>query len=186
MAQKKEQEYKNNTDKKFEMAYQKLKEPEGGYTDGRNQVSDEPTNMGIKQSTMDKYAATHPESGMPADVKDLTGGQSREIYKSQYWDNTKIPQIENDRIRNAVFDMNVMSGVSRATKTAQIAINNTGGNVVVDGILGKNTLAALNSIPADKIDNYMDALKDVRMNFLRQTQNWPTARGGWTTRTEKY
>ncbi len=186
MLKQKEQEYKNKDDTKFEMAYKNLEEAEGEYTDGKDQVNDEPTNMGIKQSTMDKYAAAHPESNMPDDVKDLTKDQAREIYKSQYWDNTKIPQIQNDRIRNAVFDMNVMSGVSCATRTAQIAINNTGGNVAVDGILGKNTLGALNSIPSEKIDDYMDALKDTRMNFLRQTQNWPTAKGGWTTRTKRY
>ena len=46
-------------DEKFEEAYNKLKEPEGGYIDGKNQVRDEPTNMGIKQSTLDDYARKH-------------------------------------------------------------------------------------------------------------------------------
>jgi len=35
------------SDMKFEQAYNKLQEPEGGYTDGKDQVDDEPTNMGI-------------------------------------------------------------------------------------------------------------------------------------------
>ncbi len=173
-------------DKKFEMAYQNLKEPEGGYTDGKNQIADEPTNMGIKQSTVDKYAATHPESNMPDDVKDLTDAQAREIYRSQYWDNTKIPQIQNDRIRNAVFDMNVMSGIYHATKTVQIALNNTGRNVTVDGILGKNTLGALNSISSDKIESFMQELKSVRLAKMQKMKNWPTSKRGWTTRTNRY
>lgn len=173
-------------DSKFDKAYKILSEREGGYTDGRNQIDDEPTNMGIRQSTIDAYARNHPESNMPDNVKDLTAPQAREIYKSQYWDNTNIPKIENDRIRNAVFDMNVMSGISNAVRTVQTAINNTGGNVAVDGALGKNTLAALNSIPVDKIADFMDMLKTVRLDFLQQTPNWPTAKNGWIRRTGDY
>lgn len=173
-------------DSKFDKAYKILAEREGGYTDGRNQIDDEPTNMGIRQSTIDAYVRNHPESNMPDNVKDLTAAQAREIYKSQYWDNTNIPKIENDRIRNAAFDMNVMSGISNAVRTVQTAINNTGGNVAVDGALGKNTLAALNSIPVDKIADFMDMLKTVRLDFLQQTPNWPTAKNGWIRRTGDY
>lgn len=173
-------------DSKFDKAYKILSEREGGYTDGRNQIDDEPTNMGIRQSTIDAYARNHPESNMPDNVKDLTAAQAREIYKSQYWDNTNIPKIENDRIRNAVFDMNVMSGISNAVRTVQTAINNTGGNIAVDGALGKDTLAALNSIPVDKIADFMDMLKTVRLDFLQQTPNWPTAKNGWICRTGDY
>lgn len=177
----------NMNDEKFEQAYNKLKEPEGGYTNGKNQVRDEPTNMGIKQSTMDKYAAKHPESNMPRDVKDLTPSQAREIYKNEYWDNTKIPQIKNDRIRNAVFDMNVMSGLKQATITIQRAFNSyTGGNIAVDGKLGKETIGALNNIPENKINDFMNIMIDTRLQSLQKMTNWPTAKNGWKNRTEKY
>ena len=89
---------------KFEQAYNKLKEPEGEYTDGKNQVKDEPTNMGIKQSTLDRYANQHPDKNFPADVKYLTTAQAKEIYKNEYWYNTRIPEIKNDRIRDAIFE----------------------------------------------------------------------------------
>ena len=105
---------------KFEQAYNKLKEPEGEYTDGKNQVKDEPTNMGIKQSTLDRYSARHPDKNFPADVKYLTTAQAKEIYKNEYWYNTRIPEIKNDRIRDAIFDMNVMGG---AGKVVQRALN---------------------------------------------------------------
>lgn len=173
-------------DEKFEKAYNKLKEPEGGYTDGKNQVKDEPTNMGIKQSTMDNYAAQHPESNMPSDVKDLTRAQAREIYKNEYWDNTKIPQIENDRIRNAVFDMNVMGAVG-AGKSVQNALNAYfDAELKVDGLIGKNTLKALNAIPENQIDDFMRVLKEERIKNLRGMRNWPTSKNGWTRRTMGY
>ena len=170
--------------KNFKQAYEQLKEREGGYTTGKNQKKDEPTNMGIKQSTLDRYHAKHPEKDLPCDVKDLNEYQVQEIYKSEYWDNTKIPQIENDRIRNAVFDMNVMGG---AGKVVQRALNSfLDANVRVDGIIGKETIKAINTIPNTKIQEFMSIIKFARINYLQNTKNWETAKNGWIKRTNSY
>ena len=170
--------------KKFDQAYNNLKEREGGYTTGKNQKKDEPTNMGIKQSTLDKYSAKYPDKNFPQDVKDLTEYQAKEIYKGEYWDNTRIPQIENDRIRNAVFDMNVMGG---AGKVVQRAINDfSDKNLKVDGVIGKETIKAINAIPDTKIEEFMSIIKYERINYLQKTRNWETAKNGWTKRTNTY
>lgn len=171
-------------DQKFEQAYNKLKEPEGGYTDGKNQVRDEPTNMGIKQSTLDNYATKHPTKDLPADVKYLQPSQAKEIYKDMYWNNTEIPQIENDRVRNAVFDMNVMGGAARVVQRALNDFSDAG--LAVDGKIGPKTVEALNSIPANKVSDFMENLKAERLEYLQQTKNWSTAKGGWTKRTNNY
>ena len=171
-------------DTNFEQAYNKLKEPEGGYTDGTDQVNDEPTNMGIKQSTLDRYANKHPEKKFPTDVKYLTAAQAKEIYKNEYWNNTKIPRIKNDRIRDAVFDMNVMGDAGRVVQRALNEYSNI--NLIVDGIIGSKTISALNSIPSNKIDDFMQILIEQRMNNLRGMANWPTSKNGWTKRTKAY
>ena len=151
------------TDMKFEQAYNKLQEPEGDYTDGKDQVDDEPTNMGIKQSTLDRYANKHPDKNFPADVKYLTAAQAKEIYKNEYWDNTRIPEIKNDRIRDAVFDMNVIGG---AGKTVQRALNSfLGANLVVDGAIGGETIKSINAIPDSKVNEFMVALKSERIDY---------------------
>ncbi len=174
-------------EEKFNQAYEKLKEPEGGYTDGKNQVKDEPTNMGIKQSTLDKYAKNHPDKNLPVDVKDLRTNQAREIYKETYWDNSKISQIENDRIRNALFDMRVMSGPTLPTKTLQQTLNaQIGANLPKTGYLGDRTIKAINAIPESKIGEFMNALIENRMHSLQKMPNWPTAKNGWTARTCAY
>ena len=179
---------KNDTDDKtFDMAYEKLAEREGGYTDGSNQIDDEPTNMGITQSTMNSYATKHPESNMPSDVRNLTPEQARAIYKSEYWDNTNIPQINNSRIRNAIFDMSVMSGLTIPTKTIQQTLNEQmNANLPETGYLGKQTITALNAIPDNKINDFMKSLIDNRIQSLQTMVNWPTAKGGWTRRTQSY
>ena len=168
----------------FEQAYNKLQEPEGGYTDGKNQRKDEPTNMGIKQSTLDRYANKHPDKNFPADVKYLTAAQAKEIYKNEYWDNTRIPEIKNDRIRDAVFDMNVMGG---AGKTVQRALNSfLDANLVVDGAIGSATIKSINAIPDSKVNEFMVALKNERIDYLKGTKNWVTAKNGWLKRVNKY
>lgn len=171
-------------DMNFEQAYNKLKEPEGGYTDGTDQVNDEPTNMGIKQSTLDRYANKHPEKKFPTDVKYLTAAQAKEIYKNEYWDNTRIPEIKNDRIRDAVFDMNVMGG---AGKTVQRALNSfLDANLVVDGAIGSETIKSINAIPDRAVNEFMVALKSERIDYLKGTKNWVTAKNGWLKRVNKY
>lgn len=175
---------KTKDTEKFDQAYNKLKEQEGGYTTGKNQKKDEQTNMGIKQSTLDKYSAKYPDKNFPHDVKDLKEYQAKEIYKSKYWDNTRIPQIENDRIRNAIFDMNVMGG---AGKVVQRAINSfSDANLKVDGVIGKETIKAINAIPDTKIEEFMSTIKSERINYLQSTQNWETAKNGWIKRTNTY
>lgn len=174
----------SNEYKKFEQAYNQLKEREGGYTTGKNQKKDEPTNMGIKQSILDEYSAKYPYKDFPQDVKDLKEYQAREIYKSEYWDNTKIPQIKNDRIRNAVFDMNVLGG---AGKVVQRALNTfSKANLMVDGVIGTKTIESINSISDTQVNDFISVLKLERINYLKTTTNWETAKNGWIRRINKY
>ena len=171
-------------DEKFELAYRNLLQAEGGYTTGKNQIRDMPTNMGTTSATLARYRAVHPGAGLPANVRDITPAHARMIYKSEYWSNTQIPNIHNPRIRNAVFDMNVMGGAGRVVQRALNAFLNA--RLVVDGRIGPATVAALNSVPLSQTDAFMDALKTWRIKYLQQTPNWPTAKNGWVRRTNKY
>jgi len=86
--------------------------------------------------------------------------------------------------RNAVFDMNVMGG---AGKVVQRAANSfTGANLKVDGVIGPETIKAVNEISDTKIEEFMSTIKSERINYLQNTRNWETAKNGWTTRTNAY
>ena len=177
-----EKELKN--DKNFETAVAKTFGPEGGYTDGKDQVDDQPTKMGIQQGTLDRYNKEFPDKNFPENVNDLQRTQAKEIYKDYYWDRTNIPKIENDRIRNTVFDMNVMGG---AGKTVQNALNSYADiGLKVDGSIGNKTINAINSISENKVSGFMETLKEERKEYLRGTPNWPTAQNGWIKRTDAY
>lgn len=173
------------SDKNFDSAILNILKNEGGYTDGSNQVKDMPTNMGIQQATLNFYNKIYPEKNYPQNVKLLNLQQAREIYKRLYWDNTKIPDIKNARIRDAVFDMNVMGG---AGIVVQLSFNEFVGThiLTVDGIIGTKTVAALNEIQDSYVDDFMVILKKIRLEYLKKTPNWKTAKNGWIARTNEY
>lgn len=173
------------SDKNFELVILKTLKNEGGYTDGTNQIKDMPTNMGIQQITLDFYNKNYPYMNYPKNVKFLNMQQALEIYKRLYWDNTKIPDIKNARIRDAAFDMNVMGG---AGVVIQRAFNVFAGSCIltVDGIIGSKTVSALNEIQDSYVDDFMTVLKKSRLEYLQKTPNWETAKTGWITRTNEY
>lgn len=73
------------------------------------------------------------------DLKRLTEDEWEYIFRKGYWDKAKCDQIEDDRIAMLVADMCWGSGAVTAIKKVQECLGCT-----VDGIVGNQTLAALN------------------------------------------
>ena len=159
---------------------------EGGYVDNPN-IIDQPTNSGITQPTLDKYNADHPEFNFPDNVKDLNGEQAQQIYGEDYYDERRIGEIENERIANAIFDMGVMSNFNNVVKTIQETLNDSmDTNLKIDGKIGDKTIDALNNIPDYKVDNFMQDLKENRIEYLEGLSGWDKYGDGWTSRTNRY
>ena len=128
---------------------------EGGYADNPGLI-DQPTNYGITQPILDKYNADHPNFNFPNNVKDITYDQAKQIYKEDFLEKRRIDEIKNPRISHAVFDMGVMSNFNNVGKIVQETLNNSiGTNLKIDGKIGDKTINALNTIPDNKIDNFM-------------------------------
>ena len=64
---------KDNTHEIFNRVFHKTLGEEGGYEDRRNKI-DAPTNMGIRQDTLDRFKKAHPKesSNLPIKVRDLS------------------------------------------------------------------------------------------------------------------
>ena len=105
---------------------------EGGYNDVSG---DEPTNFGIKLSTLAAWRGTLCTAD---DVKQLSIGEARAIYRSQYLVKTGIQRIVNDDVRAAVLDAAVQHGQAEGIRVLQRALG-----VHDDGILGPVTLTAI-------------------------------------------
>jgi len=175
------------TNEKFHQAVAKTMKSEGGDTPNVGRL-DQPTNMGIKQGSLNAYNAEHPAFNFPDNREDLTSEQAAQIYKMDYWDQGRFNDIDNDRIRDAAFDMTVMSGAGRSASQIQESLNNFGANVDTDGVMGSQTINALNSIPDNQVNDFMDTLKSDRMDHLQNDspQRWEKNKNGWTERTGKY
>ena len=138
---------------------------------------DQPTNMGIIQKTLDKYNEKHPEYGFSSDLKQLTWQQAEQIYKELYYDEKRIVEINDLRIAYAVMDMGAMTSPKNVGNIVQDSINKTlQDKVVKDGIIGNETIKALNIIPENKKDEFMKNLFNYRMDFLKGLKDWKKIR----------
>lgn len=63
------------------------------------------------------------------------------FYKENFWDKLRLDEIKSDRIADLIFKFGVNVGIKRAVRYAQMVAN-----VRLDGIIGNNTINALNSL----------------------------------------
>lgn len=78
------------------------------------------------------------------------------FYKTGFWDKMRLDEVNSQKIANEMFIFGVNAGTKQAVKLAQriVAISD-------DGIVGKNTLKALNDYDDEKFDREYDALEIV-------------------------
>jgi len=102
---------------------------------------------------------SHPKE----DIKNLTKSRAVEIYEQDYWIPSKASKLP-ENIMSTYFDMVVNMGQRRAVKILQKACNSKGCKLVVDGLIGRKTIAA-----SKKIDN--SRLKVFRILFYTDLIN---------------
>lgn len=141
-----------------------LLEHEGGYSNHPRDNGGK-TRYGITEAV----ARKHHYQG---DMKDLPWSTAEFIYRIDYWDKVRADQLP-DNLRFHVFDCAVNSGVSRAVKLLQSCAG-----VTVDGIIGKNTIAAAQNVTPEQ---YTEA----RRAFVRTLEDYDVFGKGWENRLNK-
>ncbi len=97
----------------FQDALKFVKGWEGGYSNNPND-SGGPTNLGITQTTYDRYLN---DKGMPPkDVKEITQAEAEEIYHTYYWKGSGADEIAktDPKLAIAMFNTAVNCGPGRA------------------------------------------------------------------------
>lgn len=140
---------------------------EGGFVDNPNDAGGA-TKYGISQRS-------YPD----VDIANLTLEEAKEIYKRDYWRPSGADRFMTCKAVQ-VFDAAVMEGVHTAVKRAQSVVNQiTRHNIAEDGIVGPNTLQAVqNANAAEFAYRYADA----RLDYLQQLDDWLHFGEGWQTR----
>jgi lysozyme family protein len=111
---------------------------EGGYVDHPADRGG-PTNRGI---TLQTLAAWRGRAVTAADVAAMGETEARDIYRRRYIEAPGFHRIQDDALRSQVIDCAVLHGPHRAAKLLQAALG-----VAQDGIVGRQTLAALDHAP---------------------------------------
>jgi lysozyme family protein len=154
----------------YDEALRRLLVHEGDYT---NHPSDPggPTNFGITIYDYRKYVKPNATA---ADVRAMTVGEAKAIYRKRYWDAQRCDELPAG-IDYSVFDYGVNSGIGRSGKVLRRVVglpDNT--HVVTDEVLRAVTRRDPKAIVV--------AINDERLAFLKRLKTWPVFGRGWGTR----
>lgn len=121
------------------------------------------------------------------DIVSLQKEQVIDIYKKYFWDKLKCDEIDRYIIKSQIFDMGINMGGKTAIKIAQKCCNTLGESLVVDGIIGKNTVNAINSVSSSILNNLM---VEERIKYYNKiVENKPTQAKfikGWANRAKSF
>jgi lysozyme family protein len=144
---------------KFEEFAGKVLRLEGGYV---NHPLDKggPTKYGVILSVWQQYGYDKDEDGDidAEDIKLLTEVDAKQITRQIFWDYFQADKIINQSVAEFIVDWGYNSGRKTAAKKLQQVLN-----IDVDGIVGANTLRAINN--GDQRELFND-LKVSRLAFI--------------------
>jgi lysozyme family protein len=145
-------------------------EHEGGYVFNPHDPGGA-TCKGVTQAVYDDWRASH---SLPSQsVRDIHQSEVEAIYLNRYWDPIRADDLPAG-VDYCVFDFGFNSGPNRAARFLQRALS-----LNEDGQIGPVTIAAAKAHdPAQLID----AICDLRLNFLRALKTFQYFGKGWTRR----
>ena len=113
------------------------------------------TNKGITIGTFRNF---YGKDATVEQLKNITDEQWLHIFKSGYWDKWKADEIENQSIADIVVDWAWASGTVTSIKQVQKILG-----VAVDGIVGNDTLTAINIAGQRSL---FDKIRSMRIEFV--------------------
>ena len=145
---------------------------EGGYV---NHPSDPGgmTNLGVTKRVWEEFVGHEVDE---AAMRALTPDMVKPLYKKNYWDKIKGDQLPAG-IDYAAYDLAVNSGTGRAAKYLQRVAG-----VPDDGVIGPKSMEA---IMACNPEETVDAICEMRLEFLQKLPTWGTFGKGWGRRVEE-
>lgn len=150
----------------FEDAFESIIGIEGGYVFDPYDYGGE-TNWGISKRA-------YPE----IDIKNLKMVEAAAIYRRDYWNRMRLDEVEDEDIAMELFEQGVNLGTSRAITNLQNSINiiSDAPGVVVDGVIGPETLESVNKIAKNnKKEALLKCLNGYQFNhYLDIVKNNPS------------
>lgn len=157
----------------YEPSLARLLTHEGGYTNHPDDPGG-PTNFGITIADYRRYAKADATA---ADVRAMSVGEAKAIYRKRYWDAQRCDDLPAG-VDYAVFDYGVNSGIGRSGKVLRRVLH------VPDdsGAVTDDVLAAAQAADARAL---VTAICDERLRFLQSLKTWPVFGKGWERRVDE-
>jgi lysozyme family protein len=156
---------KDNFDKCFALVI----DDEGGFVDHPKDPGGM-TNLGVTRRNWEFYLNRNVTE---IEMRGLTPDIVKPFYKAMYWDKIKGDQLPAG-IDYAAYDFAVNSGTGRAAKYLQRIAG-----VADDGVIGPKSIEAIKACDPKQT---VQALCDMRLNFLKRLPTFETFGKGWSRR----
>lgn len=144
---------------------------EGGYVWDKNDAGGE-TNFGISKRS-------YPN----VDIKGLTKDGAIAIYYTDFWCKGPYETLADSALASKVFNTAVNAGQSRAIKLLQQAANAQGAKLVVDGLAGPKTIAAINAMHGPSVlQSYREAQAAFYLAIIARDPSQAKFKNGWIKR----
>lgn len=124
-----------------EGGYQRLSADPGNYNSAGQLVG---TNYGISAPVYEDWINRLPSA---QDMQQMTRQAAERIYLASYWNPLKSDQIISQPIANILVDHGVNRGTGSAARLMQSTLKAIGFPVSIDGVIGPESLAAINQAP---------------------------------------
>lgn len=169
----------------FKIALLKVLNHEGGYGNDPDDVGGE-TYKGVARKMHSKWDGwttidtLKRQSGFPSNLdKDPELQQSIEdFYRINFWDRINGDQINNQVIADSILDFSINAGISTGASLAQLVVG-----VKSDGVIGKDSIAAINAFD---VDHFLAAFTVAKIaRYVTIVKKRPTSRKffyGWVIR----
>jgi len=149
----------------------------GNYNSGNELIG---TNYGISAKALEAHIGRAPTV---QDMKTLSVQTAGDIYRRDYWNKINASQINSQAVANILADHAVNAGPKTAGKMVQRILNaQFNSSLVVDGIVGRKTLAAINAQDPETLFN---SIKQERQHYYNSLGNL-TFLSGWLKRLNSF
>ena len=156
----------------WEKAFQAVLKHEGGFVNHPKDPGGM-TNLGVTKKVWEEFVGREVDE---AEMRALTPDVVKPLYKKNYWDKIKGDQLPYG-VDYAAYDLAVNSGTGRAAKYLQRIAG-----VPDDGVIGPKSMEAI--LACDPVET-VDAICDMRLDFLQRLPTWGTFGKGWGRRVEE-
>lgn len=172
--------YKDSS--KFNKLIDSIFQEKGDYEENPKKI-DQPTNMGIIQSTLDNFNKAHPNLKIDKKLKDITKADAQLIYKLDFYDQYRLEIVDNNDNSKVLLTMFVMLKPTSALTLLHKSLNDFG--YPSKKLLSKEMIPTLNQIEKDKKSNDFKEL--LKSNFIKFLKDNPDSKKykGWIPRIER-